>query len=331
MELSIRRARNWEEVDRAAVVTASAFDARPDRGDIAPERFRARMVDVPGLSLDNVLVGYVDDELVCGLQLYDRWTTIDGHRLPFAGVGNVMVAPDHQGQGYGSRLLERAVAVIEDRGYPLSILRGNRSLYRRHGWERIHATRTVADTPGTVRRDGPADHADAEWVPYGGRLEELCGVHRHTVRQTAANVWRTRPVWEDWVFELDFADPEDVVLYERDGGIEGYLVAGEDGGVPVCRELGHVYADADERDAFLAACWNRLAGGSELVWRPPRLPPGAAGASDGLARERASAASIRACRPELLSAVTGTAITDSRDLLTHVQSGPWYWPGLDGF
>ncbi|MFB6218770.1 MAG: hypothetical protein ABEH77_06270, partial [Halobacteriaceae archaeon] len=220
---------------------------------------------------------------------------------------------------------------IEDRGYPLSILRGNRSLYRRHGWERVHATRTVASDPVPVAADGPADHADAELVAYDGRLDDLLAVHRRTVRRTAANVWRTRPVWEDWVFGLGFADPGDVYLYERGGAVEGYLVVGEREGAPVCRELGHVYADDDERDAFLAACWNRLAGGDCLVWRPPRLPPGAAGASDALDRERANSASMRACDPELLSSLAGTAITDSRDLLAYVQSEPWYWPGLDGF
>ncbi|MFB6218769.1 MAG: GNAT family N-acetyltransferase, partial [Halobacteriaceae archaeon] len=114
MALRIRRARSWEEVERAAAVTARAFDARPDR-DVEADHFRARMVEVPGLALDNVLLGFLGDDLVCGLQLYDRWTALDGYRLPFAGVGNVMVAPDHQGQGYGDRLMGRAVEAIEDR------------------------------------------------------------------------------------------------------------------------------------------------------------------------------------------------------------------------
>lgn len=337
-DLTLRRARDWDEVDRAAEVTARAFGARPDRGDVDSDGFRRRMLGVPGLSLDGVLLGFVDGALVCGLQLYDRWTTVNGYRLPFAGVGNVMCDPDYQGQGYGNELLGYAVEVIEDAGYPLSILRGNRSLYRRHGWERLHAARTVARDPGPVEYGGAADHSGKAFVDYGGRLGDLLAVHRATVRRTDANLWRTRAVWEDWIFDLDFARAEDLRLYEgEDGEVEGYLVAGEREGAPVCREVGHVYADDDERGAFLAACWNALAaraadaGADRLVWRPPRLPADAGRASAALLSERANSASIRACDAELLSALAGRGLRSSSDLVTYVKEDPWYWPGLDGF
>jgi predicted N-acetyltransferase YhbS len=336
-ELTLRRARDWAEVERAAAVTAAAFAARPDRGDVDPERFRERTVGVPGLALDNVLLGFVDGDVVCGLQLYDRWTVLNGHRLPFAGVGNVMCHPDHQGKGYGSRLMEYAVSVVEDAGYPLSILRGDRSLYRRYGWERIHASRTVARDPSPVSCDGAPEHANYELRAYDAeRLDDLRRVHRTTVRRTDAVPWRTRPIWTDWVFELGFAEPEDLLLYCDDSGtVEGYLAVGERDGAPVCREVGHVYADDARRDAFLAACWNELGsrpGGTDrLVWRPPWLPPRAAERSAALEAERASSASIRACDTELLSTVAGRGIASSEDLVEYVQAGPWYWPGLDGF
>jgi predicted N-acetyltransferase YhbS len=334
-ELTLRRAQDRDEVERAAAVTAEAFAARPDRGDVAPARFLARTVDVPALSLDDVLLGLVDGDIVCGLQLYDRVTVLNGHRLPFAGVGNVMCHPDHQGNGYGSRLMSFAVEVIEDQGYPLSILRGDRSLYRRHGWERAHATQTVAHDPGPVVYGGAADHADRGFLEYEhDRLEDLMAVHRRTVRRTDLVPWRTRAIWEDWVFALDFADPDDILLYcDPNGEVEGYLAVGERDGAPVCRELGHVYADDDERGAFLAACWDELAarGSDRIVWRPPYMPAGAEAASAALTSERANAASVRACDTELLSTVAGTAITDSRDLLEYVKAEPWYWPALDGF
>jgi GNAT superfamily N-acetyltransferase len=184
-EPKFRRANSWEEVDRAAVVTARAFDARPNRA-VEPGHFRARMLEVPGLSLDNVLLGFVDGQLVCGLQLYDRWTTINGYRLPVAGVGNVMTDPDHQGQGHATRLLGYAIEVIEDKGYPVSLLRGNRSLYARQGWKRLHATRTAVSQPRRTAPAGAVDHADHGFTPYDhGRLEELVAVHRSTCRRTS--------------------------------------------------------------------------------------------------------------------------------------------------
>jgi predicted N-acetyltransferase YhbS len=335
-ELTLRRARDWAEVERAAEVTAAAFAARPDRGEVAPERFRARMVEVPALALDGVLLGLLEGEIVCGLALYDRWTVVNGHRLPFAGVGNVMCHPDHQGKGYGSRIVEYAVSVIEDAGYPLSILRGNRSLYRRHGWERLHATRTVARDPAPIEHGGAADHGTHAFVPYeADRLDDLRRVHRTTVRRTDAVPWRTRPIWTDWVFELGFAEPGDILLYCDDSGTaEGYLAVGERDGAPVCREVGHVYADDARRDAFLAACWNELqsrAAGADVLWRPPWLPDGAEDASATLDAERANSASIRACDTELLSTVAGRGIASSAELVEYVQAAPWYWPGLDGF
>lgn len=333
-ELEVRRAKSWEEVDRAAVVTARAFGARPNR-TVEPDHFRARMIEVPGLSLDNVLLGFVDDQLVCGLQLYDRWTAINGYRLPVAGVGNVMTDPDHQGRGYATRLLNYATDVIEDKGYPVSLLRGNRSLYTRQGWKRLHAIRTAVDRPRPIPPAGVVDHAEHEFVHYGhDRLDELMGIHRSKCRRSDANLWRSRSLWEDWIFEIGFVERRDILLYETDSGeVEGYLAIGEEDGKPVCREIGHVYADDDESEAFLTACWNELAGRADdrLVWRPPALPAGAEEGGTALVEERASSASMKAIDSRLLSTVTGRAITSSQDLLEYVKRKPWYWPGLDGF
>ncbi len=63
-------------------------------------------------------------------------------------VGRIYVHPDHWGEGYGSRLLDRLFDAFRAEGYDsvwLAVMADNevgRSFYDRHGFE-VHAERTV--------------------------------------------------------------------------------------------------------------------------------------------------------------------------------------------
>ena len=94
------------------------------------ELCRSAGVDVWVADVDGGPVGFVAV----------RWTEEDA--TPVGEVEMIAVAPDHQRAGVGSRLLERAVTEIADRGVPLAVIgtRGDpghapaRALYERHGF-----------------------------------------------------------------------------------------------------------------------------------------------------------------------------------------------------
>jgi GNAT superfamily N-acetyltransferase len=59
-----------------------------------------------------------------------------GRAVPCAGVASVKVAPEHRGAGIGRRLMTALLALIAERGYPVSALYpATMPLYRSLGWE----------------------------------------------------------------------------------------------------------------------------------------------------------------------------------------------------
>lgn len=95
-----------------------------------------------------------------------------GEAMPMAGVGGVVVAPEHRGSGVGRRLMTAILGRAADHGYPLSALYPSTAPpYRAVGFElagRQHfvmvpaeAVRTIAPASRVeVRRAGPHDVAD---------------------------------------------------------------------------------------------------------------------------------------------------------------------------
>jgi GNAT superfamily N-acetyltransferase len=61
---------------------------------------------------------------------------VDGRRLKVAGIGSVATHPEFRGRGLMKRLMQHVETRIEKEGFDLSILWGERSLYRPYGYDR---------------------------------------------------------------------------------------------------------------------------------------------------------------------------------------------------
>jgi len=79
------------------------------------------------------LVAVVDAEVV-GHIAFSPATAADGSH-PWFALGPVSVAPELQGQGIGSALIERGLEIIKGQGALGCILTGNPQYYRRFGFE----------------------------------------------------------------------------------------------------------------------------------------------------------------------------------------------------
>ena len=60
--------------------------------------------------------------MLAAAQYHDMIQWWHGRPVPMAGVANVMVAPEERGQGAGRTLTRALLALIGDRGYPVSAL-----------------------------------------------------------------------------------------------------------------------------------------------------------------------------------------------------------------
>ena len=318
----IRPAKDWSEVEQTARCAGCAF---PDESF---EFFRDRTIDVPELPLENTLVYIVDGELVSSLQIYERTLFFGDRRVRAGGIANVMTLPEHRGNGYASTLLQYAQQFVSERGYSLSLLIGDPGFYSRFGWQPLSFPRSSVDAPVTL----PGE-VDGEWVSYHAtNLDRLEAIHGESINGIDGKVDRSVELWRDWVF-TQHIDPEDVLLYDEDGEVRGYLVRERSNGTVVCHELGHVGRD---NRAFQIACWNRLASGAErVVWNPPLGVLADPISAAGLDVSIDSVASFDGERPMIrlhapISVGEGT-IGATSALVDHVTGPNWYWSPLDKF
>ncbi len=76
-----------------------------------------------------------DGKLCAVLGVYPLPTMVAGEKLMFSTMGNVATAPEEQGKGYMSRLLDVAMDELEKIGADASRLGGKRERYNRYGYE----------------------------------------------------------------------------------------------------------------------------------------------------------------------------------------------------
>jgi predicted acetyltransferase len=181
--------------------------------------------------------------LLAAAQYHDMIQWWHGQPVPMAGVANVMVAPEERGRGTGRVLMRAMLALIGDRGYPVSALYpATTPLYRSLGWEiagglsRLaipsHSLRSLvppdAARPGDdppaaggtqsrLRRCGPGDAAEV--LAVVGRVHQA-------LRDCGPNT-RSEPAVERWLGDeqrFAYLAPDGFLAYRWQNGQEELLV-----------------------------------------------------------------------------------------------------------
>ena len=78
---------------------------------------------------------FQDGKLVSCIGVYPYDTVIYGEKFLFATVGNLVTAPEYEGRGYMTLLLERAMRELDELQVDVARLGGLRSRYNRYGFE----------------------------------------------------------------------------------------------------------------------------------------------------------------------------------------------------
>jgi GNAT superfamily N-acetyltransferase len=321
-DVQIRPARSWDEVRRTAVTAGQAFDDRRPAGPF----FHARIVDAPGLPLENTLLLTVDGTLAGGLQIYERQVTVGTGTVTAGAIANVHVLPEFRGQGLSKRLLAGTNAFLEDRGYALSILGAAiHDLYADAGWTSLPHEETLLEAPTTV--DGGASE---RLRPYrhDADLPAVVRCYRSDHAGVTGRFRRPEWLWRGWMLdpETKVLDPDQLRVYEEDGAVTGYAVL--DGAGESCIETAYA---GDDRETFQRTCWNAVAADADSVEWHPALPPAVEAAVGTGETSLDDHMMVRGYDWETLSAVSGTEVRDTDALVEVVTDGEWYWSDVDAF
>jgi GNAT superfamily N-acetyltransferase len=151
-----------------------------------------------------------------------------GRAVPCAGVASVKVAPEHRGTGIGRRLMTALLALIAERGYPVSALYpATMPLYRSLGWElaggHYQAVVPARSLHALIAPDAhavPSGHAEVPGLRRAGAgdvvaVTEIIGRCHETARDSG-------PLTRNLDFEALRLSRDDRYTYLSDDGFAAY-------------------------------------------------------------------------------------------------------------
>ncbi len=172
----------------------------------------------PAFRDDLCLVATDDGRLVSTLQVFPKEIAVGEVRLRVGGLGNVFTTDAYRGRGIASTVLRRAIEIMEQDGFDLSLLFASRlTFYSQFGWQahrrRLGALALAAELPEpqlTVRPFEPERDLDAVMRIYDAYNRGRNGA-----------VVRDRTYWQG---QLRYAgNPAEVfLLTERRGEVVAY-------------------------------------------------------------------------------------------------------------
>lgn len=223
--------------DRAAEVKEILqYGFMPERG---PEP-DAYSLSLPADLFD--LYGLFDgDDLVSVCKLYDLETTIRSEPVTVGGLGAVATAPERRRQGHVRELLENALGVYRERDVSIVTLwPSGTGFYRNLGWG-IANTFTKYELPPEKLAFARGSEGAFRRLSADG-WERLRAVETTHAAETTLALRRSEAWWRQRTL-ADWAGKGTPYLYgyERDGGLQGYLV------YTIDRERGTGAHDASRR------------------------------------------------------------------------------------
>lgn len=130
MTETIRTVRKHEWEDFMRFLECSYGHPRDFFTYILPELYRT---DDDALSC--LLILERDGKIASHVGLFPLEMTCFGVNIMVGGIGGVATLPEYRGKGYMSKLLDHAADLMKGRGWPLSILWGDRQRYYPFGWD----------------------------------------------------------------------------------------------------------------------------------------------------------------------------------------------------
>jgi len=210
-----------DELDRFHFLVAYAFTG--DR----TEEGRQAFLHVEEMS--SPLALYDNGEMAACLRIIHLAMLVNGASLPLGGISAVASLPEHRRKGYIGQLLRHSLAVMRERGQPISALyTPHPSLYRRYGWMFASACLKYAFDPkeiapaSAVRPEGSAYRITSEQWPT------VAEVYRRFTAGRNGYLDRDERWWKEAVFQRFYDDkrrPNDVAVWaSASGEPRGYIV-----------------------------------------------------------------------------------------------------------
>jgi len=172
----------------------------------------------PRLDLQQVHVIEEDGEVRASTTVFPLESFVEGEPRPMGGVHAVMAHPAYRRRGYAGELMRAALRDMRERDVALSLLSPfAHAFYRMFGYEL--ATEDIkymlkpADLPTSQEQSHLRAYREDD-------LSSLMALYEAEAKRHTLSVLRSEKHWKKSLADKD----SDAAVYERDGGIEGYVL-----------------------------------------------------------------------------------------------------------
>jgi predicted N-acetyltransferase YhbS len=176
-----------------------------------------------------------DGRIVAHVAVLPIEITTRGLSLKVGGISSVATHPEHQGQGYMSRLLRHVIQVMKAEDYPLSGLGGDRQRYGLFGWDHAGETFRLYFSKRSLQRAGIEPLEVVEVYPWEAleMIQRLRPTLACTARQPRMEKLLHKVGLRAWLAEDGYAlasylggEPISIVELASESGREAGLIHG---------------------------------------------------------------------------------------------------------
>jgi predicted N-acetyltransferase YhbS len=215
---------------------------------ISRDFFRRYFDHDPAFRDDLTLVAEDGGRFVSTLQIIPKTVRLGGREVGVGGIGNVFTTAAYRHQGVASQLLRRALEIMADEGFDLSLLFASRlTFYAQFGWGSVRRLLGAVTPAAAV-----AAAAGVRAFDRGRDLDAVMDIYDAYAAARSGTVARDRRYWEG---QLRYAgNPgETFLVAERGGRIAAYARLVDLYGVHTVMEHGRTAGGREALADLLAA------------------------------------------------------------------------------
>ncbi|MFG6116790.1 enhanced intracellular survival protein Eis [Halobacillus sp. MO56] len=170
----------------------------------------------------DIFAVFEDDKMAAKLHLLPLQVFLNDTKIDMGGIAGVATWPEHRRKGYVGQLMKEALKRMREKGDSLSLLHPfSIPFYRNYGYELTQYTYTY---------QGSISNLIVEHPFFDGKLvrvnKEEAPALLNDVYEKAASAYTLMLAREPWWWERRvLSDDTQIIAYESQGHIEGYILA----------------------------------------------------------------------------------------------------------
>jgi predicted acetyltransferase len=210
--MELRRYREGDAAALARLAVAAFGSTVSDWEEVFDSERNAR------LDVEQVHVIEEDGEARASTTVLPLESFVEGEPRPMGGISAVMVHPAYRRRGYAGELMRAALRDMRERDVALSMLSPfAHAFYRVFGYELATEVIQYSLTPSDLSTSPEQGHLRDY---REGDLPSLMELYEAEARRHALSVLRSERYWRS----EEVRKNRDIAVYERDGGVEGYIL-----------------------------------------------------------------------------------------------------------